>query len=84
MVTSLAGAGAALGEVSRAASGDATRYDIETLLASVGKAEQEQPEQAGAVGLFCGLRDPDVQYRLGYLLGLAGAMGREWTNDEFQ
>jgi uncharacterized protein YjgD (DUF1641 family) len=84
MVTSLAGTGAALGEVAQTASDDATRNGIETLLASVGEAEQEPPEQVGAVGLLRGLRDPDVQYGLGYLLALAGAIGRERTNDESQ
>jgi len=81
MVTSLAGTGAALGEVAQTASDDDTRDGIETLLESVGEAEQNAPEQVGAVGLFRGLRDPDVQYGLGYLLALAGALGRAQSTE---
>jgi uncharacterized protein YjgD (DUF1641 family) len=84
MVTSLAGTGAALGEVAQTASDDATRNGIEMLLSSVGEAEQEPPEQVGVVGLLRGLRDADVQYGLGYLLALAGTIGRERTNDQSQ
>ncbi|ELZ39059.1 hypothetical protein C471_08805 [Halorubrum saccharovorum DSM 1137] len=79
MIASLAGTGAALGEVAQTASDDDTRDGIETLLESVGEAERESPEQVGAVGLLRGLRDPDVQYGLGYLLALAGAIGRDRT-----
>lgn len=82
MVTSLAGTGAALGEVAQTASDDDTRDGIETLLASVGEAERNSSEQVGAVGLLRGLRDPDVQHGLGYLLALAGAIGREHTTGE--
>ncbi|KAA9396531.1 DUF1641 domain-containing protein [Haloarcula sp. CBA1130] len=76
MVTSLAGTGAAVGEVAQTAADDDIRDGIHTLLESVGEAEQSSPEQVGAVGLLRGLRDPDVQYGLGYLLVLAGALGR--------
>ncbi|NIC00691.1 DUF1641 domain-containing protein [Halobacterium sp. R2-5] len=82
MVTSLAGTGAALGEIAQTASDDDTRDGIETLLEGVGEAEREPPEQVGAVGLLRGLRDPDVQYGLGYLLALAGAVGHEQTTGE--
>ncbi|WP_123619643.1 DUF1641 domain-containing protein [Halorubrum sp. CSM-61] len=82
MVTSLAGTGAAVGEVAQTAADDDTRDGIETLLESVGEAERESPEQVGAVGLLRGLRDPDVQYGLGYLLALAGAIGRDRTTAE--
>jgi uncharacterized protein YjgD (DUF1641 family) len=81
MVTSLAGTGAALGEVAQTAADGDTRDGIETLLESVGEAEREPPEQVGAVGLLRGLRDPDVQHGLGYLLALAGAIGRERTTE---
>ncbi|WP_324760880.1 DUF1641 domain-containing protein [Haloarcula montana] len=84
MVTSLAGTGAELGEVAQTASDDDTRDGIETLLESVGEAERESPKQVGAIGLFRGLRDPDVQYGLGYLLALAGAIGRERTRSQSQ
>ncbi len=77
MVRSLAGTGAALGEVAQTAADDDTRDGIETLLDGVGEAERGDPEQVGPVGLVRGLRDPDVQYGLGYLLALAGAIGRQ-------
>jgi len=82
MVTSLAGTGAALGEVAQTAADDDTREGVETLLESVGAAEREPPERVGAVGLLRGVRDPDVQYGLGYLLALAGAIGRGRTAGE--
>jgi len=77
MVRSLAGTGAAVGEVAQTAADDDTRDGIETLLDGVGDAERSEPEQVGPVGLLRGIRDPDVQYGLGYLLALAGAIGRQ-------
>jgi len=77
MVRSLAGTGAALGEVAQTAADDDTRDGVETLLDGLGEAERGGPEQVGPVGLLRGLRDPDVQYGLGYLLALAGAIGRQ-------
>ncbi|MGB9933481.1 DUF1641 domain-containing protein [Haloarcula amylolytica] len=82
MVTSLAGTGAALGEVAQTAADDDTRDGMETLLAGLGEAEREPAEPVGPVGLLRGLRDPDVQYGLGYLLALAGAVGRERAERE--
>jgi len=82
MVTSLAGTGAALGEVAQTAADDDTRDGIETLLAGLGEAEREPAEPVGPVGLLRGLRDPDVQYGFGYLLALAGAVGRERAERE--
>ncbi|KZX46599.1 DUF1641 domain-containing protein [Haloarcula sp. K1] len=82
MVTSLAGTGAALGEVGQTAADDDTRDGIETLLAGLGEAEREPAEPVGPVGLLRGLRDPDVQYGLGYLLALAGAVGRERAEEK--
>ena len=84
MVTSLAGTGAAVGEVAQTAADDDIRDGIQTLLESVGEAEQSSPEQVGAVGLLRGLRDPDVQYGLGYLLVLAGALGRAKSTTKSQ
>ncbi|WP_336338370.1 DUF1641 domain-containing protein [Haloarcula brevis] len=84
MVTSLAGTGAGVGELAQTASDDDTRAGIETLLEGLGDAERKSPEQVGAVGLLRGLRDPDVQYGLGYLLALAGAVGRERTDGRSQ
>ncbi|SDF88731.1 Uncharacterized conserved protein YjgD, DUF1641 family [Halorubrum xinjiangense] len=82
MVTSLAGTGAALGEVAQTAADDDTRDGVETLLKSVGEAESESPERVGAVGLLRGVRDPEVQYGLGYLLAVASAIGRERSDRE--
>ena len=82
MVTSLAGTGAALGEVAQTAADDDTREGIETLLKSLSEAERDAPERVGTVGLVRGLRDRDVQYGLGYLLTLAGAIGRERANGD--
>ena len=82
MVTSLAGTSAAVGEVAQTAADDDTRDGIQSLLESVGEAEQSSPEQVGAVGLLRGLRDPNVQYGLGYLLALAGALGRTQSTEK--
>ncbi|TKX69500.1 DUF1641 domain-containing protein [Halorubrum sp. SP9] len=82
MVRSLAGTGAALGEVAQTAADDDARDGVETLLKGVGEAEREPPERVGAVGLLRGVRDPEVQYGLGYLLAVAGAIGRERTAGE--
>lgn len=84
MVRSLAGTGAALGEVAQAASDDDTRDGIETLLAGVGEAEREPADPVGPVGLVRELRDPDVQHGLGFLLAVAGAVGRERSADPSQ
>ena len=84
MVRSLAGTGAALGEVAQAASDDDTRDGIETLLAGVGEAEREPADPVGPVGLVRELRDPDVQHGLGFLLAVAGAVGRERSADSSQ
>ncbi|RLM67407.1 DUF1641 domain-containing protein [Halorubrum sp. Atlit-8R] len=82
MVASLAGTGAALGEVAQTAADDDARDGVETLLKGVGEAEREPPERVGAVGLLRGVRDPEVQYGLGYLLAVAGAIGRERAGRE--
>ncbi|WP_424013971.1 DUF1641 domain-containing protein [Halorubrum xinjiangense] len=82
MVTSLAGTGAALGEVAQTAADDDTRDGVETLLKGVGEAESEPPERVGPVGLLRGARDPEVQYGLGYLLAVASAIGRERAGRE--
>ncbi len=81
MVTSLAGTGAALGEVAQTAADDDTCDGLETLLAGIGEAQREPAEQVGAVGLVRNLRDPDVQYGFGYLLALAGAIGRRHAEE---
>ncbi|WP_144797255.1 DUF1641 domain-containing protein [Halorubrum depositum] len=82
MVASLAGTGAALGEVAQTAADDDTSDGVETLLTSLGEAEREPPERVGPVGLVRELRDPDVQHGLGYLLALAGALGRKRSDGD--
>ncbi|MFC7056976.1 DUF1641 domain-containing protein [Halovenus salina] len=82
MVTSLAGTGASLGEVAQTAADDDVRDGIETVLEGLGDAEHAPPEQVGPVGLVRGLRDPEVQYGLGYLLALASAIGREHVDED--
>jgi len=81
MVRSLAGMGSSLGEVAQTAGDDEVTEGLETLLSGVGEATAEEPEQVGAVGLLRRSRDPDVQYGLGYLLALAGAIGRSRSPD---
>ncbi|WP_336036731.1 DUF1641 domain-containing protein [Halobacterium yunchengense] len=76
MVRSLAATGSSLGEVADTAADDDTSDGLETLLASVGDAEGEPPERVGPVGLVKAVRDPDVQYGLGYVVALARALGR--------
>ncbi|ACM57993.1 DUF1641 domain-containing protein [Halorubrum lacusprofundi] len=77
MVRSLAGTGSALGEVADTAADDDTRDGLKTLLAGVGAAQRSDPESVGALGLARGIRDPEVQYGLGYVLAISKAIGRE-------
>ncbi|WP_435185028.1 DUF1641 domain-containing protein [Halobellus sp. EA9] len=81
MVRSLSGTGAALGEVAQTAGDDDVRNGLETMLSGVGEAERAEPERVGAVGLLKATRDPEVQYGLGYLLSLAGAVGRAQADE---
>jgi uncharacterized protein YjgD (DUF1641 family) len=76
MVRSLAGTGAGLGEIADTAADDDTREGVKRLLDGVGDAEAADPERVGAIGLARALREPEVQYGLGHLLALAGALGR--------
>ncbi|NHX37724.1 MULTISPECIES: DUF1641 domain-containing protein [Halolamina] len=76
MVRSLADTGGSVGELAQTAADDDTRDGLETLLEGVGEAEQGEPERVGALGLVRAVRDPEVQYGLGYLLALAAALGR--------
>ncbi|MFC5277634.1 DUF1641 domain-containing protein [Halorubrum rubrum] len=76
MVRSLAGTGAALGEVADAAADDDVREGTKTLLEGLGSAQRSEPSKVGAVGLVRGLRDPEIQYGLGYVLALSKAIGR--------
>jgi uncharacterized protein YjgD (DUF1641 family) len=82
MVRELASTGSALGEVADTAADTETRNGLQRLLEGVGTAESEDPERVGPLGLARGVRDPDVQYGMGYLLALAGAIGRSRTPDD--
>ena len=64
------------------AADDDARNGIETLLEGLTEAEREPPERVGPVDLVRELRDPDVQHGLGYLLAMAGAIGRERAGDD--
>ncbi len=76
MVRSLAGTGAALGEVADTAADDEVREGTKTLLEGLGAAQRNEPSKVGTVGLARGLRDPEIQYGLGYVLALSKAIGR--------
>jgi uncharacterized protein YjgD (DUF1641 family) len=76
MVRSMAGTGAALGEVAQTAGKDEVRDGLETVLSGVGAAEETEPERVGPVGLLKASRDPETQHGLGYLLAIAKAIGR--------
>ena len=76
MVRSLAGTGSALGEVADTAADDDTRDGVKTLLEGVGAAQRSDPEPVGAIGLARGIRDPEIQYGLGYVLAISKAIGR--------
>ena len=85
MVRSLAGTGAALGEVADTAADDDVRDGAVTILESLGAAQRSDPEAVGLIGLMRSLRDPEIQQGLGYLLTLSKALGRarsQMTADE--
>jgi len=82
MVTSLAGTGAALGEVAQTAADDDTRDGVKAMLEGVGAAHRSDPEPVGALGLARSIRDPEVQYGLGYVLAISKAIGRERADDD--
>ncbi|MFC6784731.1 DUF1641 domain-containing protein [Halobaculum halobium] len=82
MVRSLAATGTGLGEVADTAADEDTREGIKTLLDGVGAAEDAEPDRVGALGLARGIRDPEVQYGLGYLLAVASAIGRERASEQ--
>lgn len=77
MVTSIAHTGEALGELADTTANDQTRQGLMMLLSAVGDATETDPERVGIVGLARASRDPEVQTGLGYLIGLAHALGQE-------
>ena len=82
MMRSLAATGSGLGEGADTAADEDTREGITRLLNSVGAAEDTEPKRVGAFGLARNIRDPEVQYGLGYLLALAGAIGRNRADEQ--
>ncbi|WP_418285797.1 DUF1641 domain-containing protein [Halorubrum sp. DTA46] len=76
MVRSLAGTGSALGEVADTAADEDTRDGVKTMLDGVGAAHRSDPEPVGALGLARSVRDPEIQYGLGYVLAVSKAIGR--------
>ena len=80
MVRSLAKTGSGLGEVADTAADDDTRDGLKTLLSGVGAAQRSDPEPVGALGLARGIRDPEIQYGLGYVLAISKAIGRARTD----
>jgi len=82
MVTSLAGTGAALGEVAQTAADDDARDGVKAMLEGVGAAHRSDPEPVGALGLARSIRDPEIQYGLGYVLAVSKAIGRERADGE--
>lgn len=82
MVTTLVGTGESLGEVADTAADTDTSAGLEMLLDGIGTAERGDIDPIGPVGMVRGLRDPDVQYGLGYLLAIARAIGREQARTE--
>lgn len=82
MVTTLVGTGESLGEVADTAADTDTSAGLEMLLDGIGTAERGDIDPIGPVGMVRGLRDPDVQYGLGYLLAVARAIGREQARTE--
>ncbi|WP_080506076.1 DUF1641 domain-containing protein [Halorubrum sp. BV1] len=81
MVRSLAKTGSALGEVADTAADDDVRDGATTLLEGVGAAERSDPEPVGALGLARSVRDPEVQYGLGYVIAISKAIGRSRAAD---
>ena len=79
MVRSLAATGSSVGELADTAADEDTSQGLQTVLEGLGAAEREPPERVGAIGLLRKSRDPDVQYGLGYLFAVAGAVGRART-----
>jgi len=81
MVRSLAKTGSALGEVADTAADDDVRDGATTLLEGVGAAERSDPDRVGALGLARSVRDPEVQYGLGYVIAISKAIGRSRAAD---
>jgi len=81
MVASLAGTGAALGEVADTAADDDARDGVKAMLEGVGAAHRSDPEPVGVLGLARSIRDPEIQYGLGYVLAISKAIGRERAGD---
>lgn len=77
MVVNLTATGSRLGELADTAADEGVADSLEAVLRAVGEAGDQPPEPPGLLGLAKGLRDPDTQAGLAFLLSLSGALGRE-------
>ena len=82
MVRSLAGTGSSLGEIADTAAEDDTRDGLQTVLSSVGAAEESDLEPLGPVGLVRQIRDPEVRYGLSYVFAIARAIGEAQADSD--
>jgi uncharacterized protein YjgD (DUF1641 family) len=76
MVMNLASTGGRLGELADTAADDDVAGSLDAMLAALGEAGQEEPSEVGMLGLVGALRDPEVKRGMGYLIAVAGALGR--------
>ena len=79
MVTSIIGTATRLGELADSASDPKTVKNLETLLGALREASEREnrPSSTGTFGLIGQLNDPDVRRGIGFLLGLAKALGKK-------
>ena len=81
MVMNLTATGSRLGELADTAADDDVADGLESMLAAIGEASGESAESPGLRGIVSALRDPDTQRGMGFLLGLANALGREFGDE---
>jgi uncharacterized protein YjgD (DUF1641 family) len=77
MVTNLAATGTRLGEIADTAAEDDVARSLESLLEAIGEAGDQPPESPGVIGLVRAMRDPEVKTGMGFLVGVARALGRD-------
>ncbi|WP_335998795.1 DUF1641 domain-containing protein [Halorientalis halophila] len=77
MVTNLTATGSRLGELADTAADDDVAGSLESVLEALGEAGDQPPEPPGVLGMLRAMRDPDVQAGMGFLLAVAGALGRD-------
>jgi uncharacterized protein YjgD (DUF1641 family) len=82
MVTNLAATGTRLGEIADTAADDDVARSLESLLEALGEAGDHPPESPGVLGLVRAMRDPEVKTGMGFLIGIARALGRDLREGE--